>query len=144
MPLNDQTFSLIKPFTGIVTPDGTGTCIITHSLQGMLWQVFQIGFGLNLSAPLAQVGAHFNGIPLTAAVVMQPVAFTGVPYAMESYFVGPPYVGLKAGDQIVCSVMGGKSGDIFTAGAYISEEIDPTGVQPVTPSQAHQNFGRWR
>lgn len=144
MPINDQTFSLIKPFTAPVASDGTATCIVTHSLQGILWQVFQIGFGLNQNAFQPQVGAHLNGIPLTASVAMQPVSFTGVPYAMESYFVGPPYVGLKAGDQIVCSVVGATSGDVFTAGAYISEEPDPTGIQPVAPTQALRQYGHWR
>lgn len=99
---------------------------------------------MNKTAFQPQVGAHFNGIPLTASVAMQPVSFNGVPYAMESYFVGPPYVGLKAGDEIVCSVKGATAGDVFTAGAYISEEPDPTGIQAMAPAAAHQSFGQWR
>ena len=122
MALTNETFTLIKPFTAKVGSNGQATVEITHSLQGMIWQIFQIGFALNISAFNPQVGAHMNGIPLTSAVAMQPVAFTGFPYAMESFFVGPPYVGLKAGDKIVCAVTGATNGDIFTAGAYISEE----------------------
>lgn len=129
--IRSDTFSLIKPFVATVGANGQAQLEITHNLQGIVWQVFQIGFALGKSANFAQCGAHLNGIPLTAAVQMQPVAFTGFPYAMESYFVGPPYVGLKAGDKIVCAVVSATSGDIFTAGAYISEEIDPAAaVQP--------------
>lgn len=122
MAVTNETFSLIKPFTAVVGSNGQATVAITHSLQGILWQIFQIGFALNQTAFQAQVGAHMNGIPLTSAVAMQTVAFTGFPYAMESFFVGPPYVGLKAGDQIVCAVRGATVGDTFTAGAYLSEE----------------------
>lgn len=125
MALTSNTFTLIKPFTGVVGANGQGSVSITHSLQGIIWQVFQIGFALNQKAFNPQVGAHVNGIPLTSAVAMQPVTFAGVPYAMESYFVGPPYVGLRAGDLIVCSVTGATAGDTFTAGAFISEEQDP-------------------
>lgn len=142
MPLTDQTFSLIKPFTGVVASNGKGMTVISHSLKGIVWQIFQIGFALNLKAFNPQVGAHMNGIPLTSAVAMQPVSFPGVPYAMESFFVGPPYVGLKAGDQIVCAVTGATSGDTFTAGAYISEEQD-TSQLPFPPSQAMPMFRRW-
>lgn len=122
MVIRSDTFSLIKPFMATVNASGQATLSITHSIQGMVWQIFQIGFALNIAAPSPQVGAHMNGIPLTAAVSMQRTSFTGFPYAMESFFVGPPYVGLKAGDQIVCSVIGATTGDTFTAGAYISEE----------------------
>ena len=125
MPLTNETFTLIKPFTGTVGSNGMASVQITHSLQGIIWQVFQIGFALNQTAFNPQIGAHVNGIPLTSSVAMQPVTFTGFPYAMESFFVGPPYVGLRAGDVITCAVIGAKSGDIFTAGAYISEEDDP-------------------
>lgn len=142
MALTDQTYTEIRPFTGVVDGTGEGTVIITHSQKGLIWQIFQIGFALNIKAFNPQVGAHFNGIPLTSAVAMQPVSFSGVPYAMESYFVGPPYVGLKAGDQIVCSVTGATNGDTFTAGAYISEELDQ-GQMPVPPSQAMPMFRRW-
>lgn len=129
--IRSDTFSLIKPFVTTVGANGQAQLSITHNLHGIVWQVFQIGFALGKTATSAQCGAHLNGIPLTSAVLMQPVAFTGFPYAMESYFVGPPYVGLKAGDQIVCAVISATNGDIFTAGAYISEELDP-GV-PVQP-----------
>lgn len=120
--IRSDTFTLIKPFMATVNASGQATLSITHSLQGMVWQIFQIGFALNVASSSPQVGAHMNGIPLTAAVVMQRVQFAGFPYAMESFFVGPPYVGLSAGDQIVCSVIGATAGDTFTAGAYISEE----------------------
>lgn len=126
MALTDQTFTLIKPFQAVVGSNQQGTVVITHNLQGIIWQVFQIGFALGKSAFNPQVGAHLNGIPLTSAVAMQPVAFVGFPYAMESFFVGPPYVGLKAGDAITCAVNGATAGDVFTAGAYISEEPDPS------------------
>ena len=128
MALTDQTFTLIKPFQATVAASGQATIEITHNINGLIWQIYQIGFALGKAAPSPQVGAHFNGIPLTAAVTMQQVAFTGFPYVMESFFVGPPYVGLKAGDKIVCSVLGATSGDVFTAGAYISEEKGPQGI----------------
>jgi len=143
MPLTDQTFSLIKPFTGKVGSNGQAFVTITHSLRGIIWQIFQIGFGLNVTSFNPQVGAHVNGIPLTSAVAMQPVAFAGAPYAMESFFVGPPYVGLRAGDQIVCSVTGASVGDTFTAGAYISEEDDPLSM-PVAPASAPPFIRRWQ
>lgn len=131
MALTNETFTLIKPFQATVAANGQASVTITHSLQGIIWQIFQIGFALGKNAFNPQVGAHMNGIPLTSAVAMQPVAFTGFPYAMESFFVGPPYVGLKAGDSITCAVIGATSGDVFTAGAYISEEQDPgSGSKP--------------
>jgi hypothetical protein len=40
---------------------------------------------------------------------------------MESFMVGPPYIDLLSGDQIVCGLIGGTAGDHFTAGAYIVE-----------------------
>lgn len=120
-----DAFSLIHPVQAKVDDTGKATVEITHSLNGLVWKIFQIGFGLNISAFNAQVGAHFNGVPLTSAVQMQPVSFPGVPYAMESYFVGPPYVILRAGDKLVCSVINATSGDVFTAGAYYSEDPDP-------------------
>ena len=123
--LRSDTMSLIKPFTATVAGNGSATAVITMSLNGLIWQVFQIGFALNETALTAQVGAHMNGIPLTSSVLMQPVLFSGFPYKMESFFVGPPYVGLKAGDMITCSVISATPGDTFTAGAYISEEQDP-------------------
>lgn len=125
MTIRSDTFSLIKPFVAKVGANGQAQLSITHNLQGIVWQVFQIGFALGIKSTFAQCGAHLNGIPLTSAVQMQPVSFNGFPYAMESYFVGPPYIGLKAGDQIVCAVISATSGDTFTAGAYISEEQDP-------------------
>lgn len=131
MALTDQTFYLIKPFTATIAANGQASVQITHNIQGLIWQIFQIGFALNALAPAPQVGAHLNGIPLTSAVTMQQVTFTGTPFRMESFFVGPPYVGLRAGDVITCSVMGATSGDLFTAGAYISEEKDPgAGASP--------------
>lgn len=125
MALRDDTFSIIHPFTAVVDATGSASVSITHSINGLIWQVFQIGFALNESAISAQVGAHFNGIPLTSSVQMQPVKFKGFPYAMESFFFGPPYVGLRAGDQVVCSVLSATPGDVFTAGAFVSEEQDP-------------------
>ena len=116
---------LIKPFTATVNSSGQAVLSITHSLHGIVWKVWQIGFGLGELAPSPQVGAHINGIPLAATVSMQPAVFSSIsgqaPYAMESYMVGPPYPVLSAGDQIVCAVLGATSGDVFTAGAYVDE-----------------------
>jgi|SRR5215471_8519484 len=125
MSLTDQTFSLLKPFVSVVDASGNAAITISHNQAGLIWQVFQIGFALGQTSLLAQVGAHFNGLPLTSTVQMQPVMFTGVPYRMESYFVGPPYVGLKANDSIYCTVINAVPGDRFTAGLFMSEEIDP-------------------
>jgi hypothetical protein len=143
MTLTDQTFSLIKPFTGSVGSNGIAQVTVSHSIHGLIWQVYQLGFGLNEPATFAQAGAHMNGVPLSPAVLMQPVSFPGVPYALESFMVGPPYVGLKAGDQLVCSVINAKAGDTFTVGAFISEEDDP--IQgPAAPSAAPPRYTRWR
>lgn len=143
MALTDQTYTLIKPFTGIVAANGVGECVIVQSLHGIIWQIFQIGFALNQTAFNPQAGAHFNGMPLTSAVAFQKVSFPGVPYAMETFFVGPPYIGIKAGDQIVCTVTSATAGDTFTAAAYISEEVDPSQA-PVAPSSAPPGYTRWR
>lgn len=116
---------LIKPFTAVVASDGTATLQIAQALHGLVWKVYQIGFGLGQAAPSPQVAAHVNGIPLASTVTMQTSAFANIaqqpPYAMESFFVGPPYIILSAGDMITCVVLGAIPGDIFTAGAYVDE-----------------------
>jgi hypothetical protein len=116
---------LIKPFTASVNASGQAIVEITQSLSGLVWKVYQIGFGLGQLAPSPQVAAHVNGVPLAATVTMQPSVFANIPsqpgYAMESFFVGPPYIILSPGDQIVCAVLGANSGDVFTAAAYVDE-----------------------
>jgi hypothetical protein len=122
-----DTPTLIKPFTAKVGANGIALVTITHSLHGLSWVVFQIGFALSKLAPSPQIAAHVNGIPLTATVTMQASAFTNIPtqapYAMESFFVGPPYINLEAGDQLVCAVTGAIANDIFTVGAYVNEVL---------------------
>jgi len=123
---------LIKPFTATV--DGNGHAIVTilHNLHGMQWIVYQVGFGLGQNLGLPQVAAHVNGVPLMSTVTMQPSAFASVatqpPYAMESFMVGPPYITLMAGDQIVCAVTGANPGDVFTCAAYVDEVTADTPV----------------
>jgi hypothetical protein len=112
---------LIKPFTAQVNSLGQAMVQVEHSLHGLVWKVYQIGMSLNEAANLAQCAAHINGIPLSGAVYMQPCQFPGVPYRMESYFTGPPYIVLSAGDFILCSVINATPGDTFTAGAYVEE-----------------------
>jgi hypothetical protein len=118
---------VIKPFTAPVSATGIGVLSVGHNLHGLVWKVYQIGFGLGVAAPSPQVAAHVNGIPLTATVSMQPSAFASAPagqqppYAMESYFVGPPYINLAAGDVLTCIVLGAQPGDTFTAGAFVDE-----------------------
>lgn len=116
---------LLQPFIATVNSQGQATVVITHAIHGLQWKVYQVGFGLGKAGGFPQVAAHVNGIPLMATVVMQPSVFANLqsqpPYAMESFMVGPPYIVLKAGDQIVCGVVGATSGDTFTAGAYIDE-----------------------
>lgn len=116
---------LIKPFTAKVNASGQAVAVVTHSLHGLTWRVYQIGFGLGVLAPSPQVAAHVNGVPLAATVSMQPSVFASItgqaPYAMESFFNGPPYIDLEAGDSITCAVLGATSGDTFTAAAYITE-----------------------
>lgn len=111
----------------MVGSNGTAVIVVSQNLHGLSWIVYQIGFALGLPAPSPQVAAHINGIPLTSTVTMQQSAFASIagesPYAMESFFVGPPYVNLEAGDRLVCAVTGAISGDTFTAGAYINEEL---------------------
>jgi hypothetical protein len=120
-----QTPTLAKPFTAKIAASGIAVVTVTHSLHGLSWIVYQIGFALGQAAPSPQVAAHFNGVPLTATVTMQVSAFASIasqsPYAMESFFVGPPYANLEAGDMLVCAVTGANSGDTFTVGAYINE-----------------------
>jgi len=116
---------LIKPFTAKVNNLGQAVVQIQHSVHGLVWKVYQIGFGLGVAAPSPQVAAHVNSVPLAATVTMQSSVFASIsaqpPYAMESFFVGPPYIILSAGDMITCAVLGASSGDIFTAAAYIDE-----------------------
>lgn len=115
----------IAPFTARVNAQGQALVEITHSLHGLVWKVYQIGFGLGLLAPSPQIAAHVNGVPLASTVPMQPSVFAQItqqaPYAMEAFFVGPPYIVLSAGDKITCAVLAAKSGDTFTAAAYYEE-----------------------
>jgi hypothetical protein len=129
---------LLKPFTATITGTSTANsqavANITHTIHGLVWKVYQIGFALGQLAPSPQVAAHVNGVPLTAAVAMQPSVFSAItgqaPYAMESFFVGPPYILLSSGDVIACGLIGGQPGDVFTAAAYVDEfdASDPTNL----------------
>lgn len=116
---------LLKPFTAPVDGSGHSVLTITHGLNGLKWKVYQVGFGLGQPGGVPQVAAHVNGQPLMATVLMQPSVFANLPgqppYAQESFMVGPPYIILKAGDQIVCGVIGAIAGDTFTATAYVEE-----------------------
>lgn len=127
---SDTTPRLLKPFTGIVGANGIAIVTITQSNHGLAWVVYQIGFALGKNAASPQVAAHVNGIPLAATVTMQTSAFASMagqsPYAMESFFVGPPYINLEAGDQLVCAVNGATAGDVFTVGAYVNEIVSPS------------------
>lgn len=124
-----DTSGLIKPFTATVGSNGIATVNVTMAIHGLAWVVYQIGFGLGKQASSPQVAAHVNGTPLAATVAMQISAFASIPgqapYAMETFFVGPPYVTLEAGDSITCAVIGANSGDIFTASAYVNEIVSP-------------------
>jgi hypothetical protein len=131
--VSDQsnTSGLIKPFTAPVASTGIAVVNITMAIHGLAWVVYQIGFGLGQTAANPQIAAHVNGTPLAATVTMQPSAFASIvgqaPYAMESFFVGPPYITLEAGDSITCAVTGAVSGDTFTASAYVNEIPSPAG-----------------
>jgi hypothetical protein len=124
-----DTSGLIKPFTGAVGANGIAIVVVSMSIHGLAWVVYQIGFGLGQLATAPQVAAHVNGMPLAATVQMQVSAFasvTGQPaYAMESFFVGPPYITLESGDSITCAVTGATSGDTFTVAAYVNEIVSP-------------------
>jgi hypothetical protein len=128
-----DTSGLIKPFTAPVNASGIALVNITMSIHGLAWVVYQIGFALGKLATAPQVAAHVNGQPLAATVTMQISAFssiTGQPgYAMESFFVGPPYITLEAGDSITCAVTGAVSGDTFTAAAYVNEILSPAALR---------------
>jgi hypothetical protein len=125
-----DTSGLIKPFTATVNASGIAVLNVTFAIHGLAWVVYQIGFGLGKQASSPQVAAHVNGQPLAATVAMQLSAFSSIvgqaPYAMESFFVGPPYVTLEAGDSITCAVIGATTGDIFTAAAYVNEITSPS------------------
>jgi len=140
IPLPQDTPLLIKPFTGLVNASGIAVVKITHGLHGLAWRVYQIGFALGKLAPSPQVAAHMNGIPLVASVTMQSSAFSQIPqeapYAMETFFYGPPYVNLEAGDYILCAVNGAIVGDTFTVGVFINEMISPAA------QYARANYGR--
>jgi hypothetical protein len=116
---------LVKPFTAGVNASGQATLDITHGLHGLTWRIYQLGFALGQNASGPQIAAHFNGVPLTPTIVMQPSVFGSIPgsapYSMESFMVGPPYIDLEAGDKITCGVLGAVPGDTFTAAAYIAE-----------------------
>lgn len=124
-----NTSGLIKPFTAPVAANGIALVTITQSIHGLAWIVLQVGFALNQVASSPQVAAHINGTPLAATVNMQLSAFANLvgnsPYAMESFMVGPPYVTLEAGDQMVCAVTGANPGDTFTVAAYVNEVLSP-------------------
>lgn len=128
----ENTPLLIKPFTAKVNAAGQALVNITHSLHGLSWIVYQIGFALGVNASSPQVAAHVNGIPLTSTTIMQISAFSAIvgqaPYAMETFFVGPPYINLEAGDTIACAVVGATPNDTFTAGAYVNEIISPAAI----------------
>jgi hypothetical protein len=127
--MTPDTTGLIKPFTAPVGSNGIAVVTVTQSIHGLAWVVMQVGFALNIVASSAQVAAHINGTPLAATVNMQPSAFSSItqntPYAMESFMVGPPYVTLEAGDQMVCAVISATPGDTFTVGAYVNEIQSP-------------------
>lgn len=116
---------LLKPFMAAIDGNGNGLLTIQHSLHGLVWKVYQIGFALGQVSLAAQVAAHVNGVPLAATIQMQQSVFaefpTSAPYAMESFMVGPPYINLEAGDQIVCGIINAIPGDTFTAAAYVDE-----------------------
>jgi hypothetical protein len=128
-----DTSGLIKPFTGTVGSNGIAVVTVTQSIHGLAWIILQVGFALNIVASSAQVAAHVNGTPLAATVNMQPSAFASItgnsPYAMESFMVGPPYVTLEAGDQMVCAVISATPGDTFTVGAYVNEIPSPAAMR---------------
>lgn len=116
---------LIKPFVVTVNASGQAVAVVMHNIHGLVWKVYQIGFGLGVAAPSPRVAAHINGIPLVASAPMQQSVFASIqgqaPYAMETFFYGPPYPVLSAGDQIACAVLGATAGDAFTVGAYVEE-----------------------
>lgn len=115
------------PFTAPVNASGIAVVSIGHSLSNIKWKIYQVGIGLGKTAINAQVAAHVNGVPLAATVQMQPSVFASIPsqapYAMESFMVGPPYIILMSGDQMVVGVQNAVSGDTLTCAAYI-EELD--------------------
>lgn len=138
--MTPDTSSLIKPFTAKVGANGIAVVTVTQTNHGLAWVIFQLGLALNQAAPSPQVAAHVNGIPLAATVTMQNSAFASLvgqsPYAMESFFVGPPYINLEAGDQLVVAVTGANSGDTFSVGAYVNEIISPA------MTMARSNYAR--
>lgn len=125
-----DTYTLIKPFTAPVNASGFSMVTVTHTLQGIAWEVVQVGMSLAQAAPSPQVAAIVNGIPLVSAAIMVTSVFASspgsAPVAMTSCFYGPPYVTLEAGDQMVVGVIGATPGDTFTVGAYINEVDSPS------------------
>lgn len=124
-----DTYSLIKPFTAKVNNSGFAVVDVTHSLNGIAWQVMQVGLALGLNAPSPQCAAIVNGIPFVSAVVMGTSVFSSLlgsaPIAMTSEFSGQPYPVLEAGDVMRVGVIGATSGDTFTVGAYVNEIPSP-------------------
>jgi hypothetical protein len=123
--LMTDTPTLIKPFTATVGQDGIAIVQVGQNIHGLTWVVYQIGFGLGIQAASPQVAAHLQGQPLVASAPMQVSAFAQIPtqspYAMESFFYGPPYVSLEAGENITCAVIAATPGDTFTVAAYVNE-----------------------
>lgn len=120
-----DTPSLIKPFTATVGANGIAVVQVGHSIHGQSWIVYQIGFGLGIQAASPQVAAHLQSQPLVASAPFQVSAFAQLPgqspYAMESFFYGPPYVNLEAGDLITCACISATPGDVFSVAAYVNE-----------------------
>lgn len=126
----DHIPDLVMPFTGKVGSNGIAVVTVSQSNHGLAWIIYQVGLALGQNAPSPQVAAHFNGIPLASTTTMQTSAFASIasnsPYAMESFFVGPPYIKLEAGDQLTFAVLGANSGDTFTVGAFLDEIESPS------------------
>ena len=98
---------------------------ISHGLHGLSWVVYQLGFALGKPALSAQCSAHINGIPLTSMTTYQTSGFASIlgssPYAMVAQMVGPPYINLEAGDQLVCGLSAAAPGDMFSVAVYFNE-----------------------
>lgn len=137
----ENTPSLIKPFSASVGSNGIAVATVSQNNHGLAWVVYQIGFALGQNAPSPQVAAHFNNQPLVASAAMQVSAFASIPaaapYAMETFFYGPPYVTLEAGDQIVCAVTGATSGDSFSVAAYVQEIASPAAVNAANAQSSY-------
>jgi hypothetical protein len=124
-----DTYSLIKPYSVKTDGSGNGIIEVMHGLNGLAWEIQQIGLSLQQAAPSPQVGVLINSIPWVSSVVMGTSVFASIPgfapVAMTTQLSERPWAILEAGDRMLIGVVGATPGDMFTAGLFLNEVRSP-------------------